>query len=107
MIAYGVEGGGFGLMIAIISMILIVHAIEAYILNPKIVSSYVHFPIFITFATLIVSEHMFGMIGLLIGVPILAMGVSIFSDIDRYITRTKNQYELDRSTEKTSDIPLE
>lgn len=47
-------------------MMTIVHAIEAYILNPKIVSSYIDFPVFITFIILIVSEHFFGLVGLLI-----------------------------------------
>lgn len=44
---------------AIVAMIAIVHAVEAYYLNPKIVSSYVHFPVFITFVILLVSEHFF------------------------------------------------
>lgn len=43
-------------------MIAIVHAVEAYYLNPKIVSSYVHFPVFITFIILLISEHLFGLI---------------------------------------------
>lgn len=51
---------------AIVGMIAVVHAMEAYYLNPKIVSSYVHFPVFITFVILLISEHFFGLIGLLI-----------------------------------------
>jgi predicted PurR-regulated permease PerM len=47
---------------AILAMIAIVHAVEAYYLNPKIVSSYVHFPVFITFVILLVSEHFFGLV---------------------------------------------
>ncbi len=47
-------------------MIALVHAIEAYYLNPKIVSSYVHFPVFVTFLILLVSEHIAGLLGLLI-----------------------------------------
>lgn len=101
IIAYGVEDGGLSMVIAIIIMISLVHAIEAYILNPKIVSSYVHFPVFVSFATLIISEHLFGMIGLLIGVPFLAMAISIFGDIDRYISQFQKNYELS----KNSSIP--
>lgn len=48
------------IVIAVIIMIAIIHAIEAYALNPKIVSSYIHFPVFVTFITLLVAEHIFG-----------------------------------------------
>ena len=58
-------------------MIAIVHAIEAYILNPKIVSSYVHFPVFITLLTLLIGEHVFGFIGLLIAIPLLSVSISL------------------------------
>ena len=91
LIGYGV--GGISIVFAIIVMISVIHAIEAYILNPKIVSSYVHFPVFVTFATLIMAEYMFGMIGLLIGVPILAILVSLFKDLDIYISHVKKQYQ--------------
>lgn len=64
IIGYGY--GGFPIVTAILIMMTIVHAIEAYILNPKIVSSYIDFPVFITFIILIVSEHFFGLVGLLI-----------------------------------------
>lgn len=92
IIGYGIEGGGIQIVMAIIVMICIIHAIEAYILNPKIVSSYMHFPVFITFATLIIAEHMFGMIGLLIGVPILAIIISVGADLNTYISRLKKEY---------------
>lgn len=55
IIGYGV--GGWQIVVAIIIMISVIHAIEAYILNPRIVSSYMHFPVFVTFATLIIAEH--------------------------------------------------
>ena len=51
--------GGLPVVIGLIAMIAIVHAVEAYYLNPKIVSSYVHFPVFITFVILLISEHFF------------------------------------------------
>jgi predicted PurR-regulated permease PerM len=68
IIAYGYGGPIVVLLVTI--MIAIVHMIEAYYLNPKIVSGYVHFPVFVTFIILLVSEHFFGLIGLLIGVPL-------------------------------------
>lgn len=92
IIGYGV--GGIPIVIAIVVMISIIHAIEAYILNPRIVSSYMHFPVFITFATLIIAEHLFGMIGLIVGVPILAIIISLFADLDRHISYIKSEYAL-------------
>ena len=51
-------------------MVAIVHAIESYILNPKLMSSKVQLPIFFTFIVLIVSQHLMGIWGLLIGIPL-------------------------------------
>lgn len=99
IIGYGI--GGFPIVMAIILMISIIHAIEAYILNPRIVSSYMHFPVFVTFATLIVAEHAMGMIGMLIGVPILAILISVFRDLDAYITEVRKNYSATKKEEKT------
>lgn len=89
LIGYGL--GGFNMVIAIIVMISVIHAIEAYILNPKIVSSYLHFPIFITFISLLIAEHYLGFVGLLIGVPILSVILSLFKDLDTYISSLQKQ----------------
>ncbi len=99
IIGYGI--GGIPIVIAIIVMISVIHAIEAYILNPRIVSSYMHFPVFVTFATLIVAEHMLGMIGMLIGVPLLAIFIAVSRDIDAYITNIRKEYSAIKKEEKT------
>lgn len=72
-------------------MIILVHALEAYILNPKIVSSYVHFPVFITFLVLIISEHLFGLVGLLIGIPLFSILIDLFDDLDTYISSIRRK----------------
>jgi predicted PurR-regulated permease PerM len=87
IIAYG-YGGPVSLLLAI-AMIAIVHAIEAYYLNPRIVSSYVHIPVFITFVILIVSEHFLGLVGLLIWVPLFVITLSFLDDIDQHISTIK------------------
>ncbi len=87
IIGYG-HGGLFAVM-SILIMILFVHAMETYVLNPKIVSSYVDFPVFITFLTLIVSEHIFGLVGLLIGIPLLSILLGFLEDFDQYIGEIK------------------
>jgi len=47
---------GMSAAVAVIILILVVHAIEAYYLNPKIVSSYLELPVSMTFVILLVSE---------------------------------------------------
>ncbi len=72
-------------------MIAVVHAIEAYYLNPKIVSSYMNFPVFITFIILLISEHLFGLIGLLMGVPLFSILTGLIEDLDKYVTEIKKK----------------
>lgn len=68
IIAYSV--GGLRYVIYIFIMIMVIHAIEAYILNPKFMSSKTELPIFYTFLVLLVAEHFWGTWGLIVGVPI-------------------------------------
>ncbi|GLY10206.1 AI-2E family transporter [Pseudobacillus badius] len=68
LIAYTI--GGFIKVIYVIIAIAIIHAIEAYILNPKLMSSKTDLPVFYTFVVLIFSEHFFGVWGLIIGIPV-------------------------------------
>lgn len=62
--------GGLIKIVYVLVMIAVVHAVEAYILNPKFMSNKTHLPIFYTFMILLVSEHFFGVWGLIVGVPI-------------------------------------
>ncbi|MFD3273092.1 AI-2E family transporter [Paenibacillus dendritiformis] len=76
--------GGLSKVVMVIIMIIVIHAIESYILNPKLMSSKVHLPIFYTFAILIVSEHFMGVWGLILGIPIFMflldlLEVNVFS----------------------------
>lgn len=68
IIAYSV--GGIKDVIYILIMILVLHALEAYVLNPKFMSSKTELPIFYTFLVLLVAEHFWGTWGLIVGVPI-------------------------------------
>ncbi len=62
--------GGLIKVVFVLIMIFIIHAIESYILNPKLMSDTTNIPMFFTFVTLIVSEHFMGIWGLLLGIPI-------------------------------------
>lgn len=83
MVGYSV--GGIRDVIYIIVMIIAIHALESYVLNPKFMSSRTELPIFYTFVVLMVSEKLFGTWGLIVGVPIFTflldiMGVKSIGD---------------------------
>ncbi|MDN6218048.1 MAG: AI-2E family transporter, partial [Enterococcus sp.] len=68
LIAYST--GGIQTVIYVLILIVIVHCVEAYILNPKFMSSRTKLPIFYTFVILLVSEKFLGVWGLIVGIPI-------------------------------------
>lgn len=68
MVGYSV--GGVRDVVYIIIMIIVIHTLEAYVLNPKFMSSRTDLPIFYTFIVLLIGEHLFGTWGLIVGVPI-------------------------------------
>ncbi|WP_411342434.1 AI-2E family transporter [Paenibacillus sp. WLX1005] len=62
--------GGIKYLLYLFILILVIHAIEAYLLNPKLMSSKTNLPVFYTFVILIFSEHFIGPWGLIIGIPL-------------------------------------
>ncbi|KAF6631661.1 AI-2E family transporter [Paenibacillus sp. EKM208P] len=68
LIAFSV--GGIQYVVYLVILIVVIHAIEAYFLNPKLMSSKTNLPIFFTFVVLIFSEHLIGIWGLIVGIPL-------------------------------------
>lgn len=62
--------GGLKTVVWVLILIAILHALESYILNPKLMSEKTKLPVFYTFVVLIVSENLLGIWGLIIGIPI-------------------------------------
>ncbi|MBX4266672.1 AI-2E family transporter [Clostridium estertheticum] len=62
--------GGLIKVVFVLIMIFIIHSIESYILNPKLMADNTNIPIFFTFIILIVCQHFMGIWGLLLGIPI-------------------------------------
>ncbi|ADP35109.1 AI-2E family transporter [Bacillus atrophaeus] len=75
IIAYSTGGGMYVLYIVLV--IMAIHAIETYFLNPKLMSAKTELPIFFTFTVLIFSEHFLGIWGLIIGIPIFVFLLDI------------------------------
>lgn len=67
IIAY--SHGGIADVFYIIILVIILHSLESYILNPNIMSYKTKLPVFFTFLVLITGEHFFGVWGLIIGLP--------------------------------------
>lgn len=91
--------GGFKMIIYILVLIAVLHALESYVLNPKLMSQKTKLPVFYTFVVLIVSEHILGIWGLIIGIPIFIFILDVLevknpdiaisdTDIDSYKENT-------------------
>lgn len=92
IIAIWFSYGGITVVVEILLMVTFIHMIEAYYLNPKIVSSYMELPISLTFLILIVSEQIMWMAGLLIWMPIFYIIIDLLKDFNNYITKVKWTY---------------
>ncbi|MBW1604826.1 AI-2E family transporter [Lactobacillus sp. Sy-1] len=98
-------GGLYDVLYMIIT-IIVVHGIEAYVLNPKFMSSRTKLPIFYTFVVLIVGEKIFGGWGLIVSVPIFTFILHVLNvqrvddkpDDEVKIIKKSNQSS--KSTEK-------
>ncbi|WP_261810124.1 AI-2E family transporter [Levilactobacillus humaensis] len=70
--------GGIIRVIAVLVLIVVIHMFESYFLHPRLMANATNLPIFVTFITLIVSEQIFGMWGLLVGMPLMAFFLDVF-----------------------------
>lgn len=96
MVAYAV--GGWQSVIATIIMIICIPVLEAYMLNPRFMSSQTHLPAFFTFIGLLASEKLFGTWGLIVGLPIF----TFFLDILQIKTLTKHKASDDQGKKKVA-----
>ena len=71
IIAIAQPDGGIGLAFLAVVGVLLIHLIEAWILNPKILGDMLHLHPVMVLAILAIGEHFFGVWGLLLGVPVI------------------------------------
>lgn len=69
---FAFKTGGISLVIWLIVMVLVVHAVEAYMLNPIIYGRHMKLHPVAILVILLIGEHLFGIWGLLLGVPVAA-----------------------------------
>lgn len=70
IILVAINAGGLHMMTYVVVLILIIHALEAYVLNPRIVSAAMHINPVITLMILYFGHTLMGMWGVILGVPI-------------------------------------
>lgn len=91
LLTIGYTIGGIMYVVYILILIMVIHAIEAYILNPKLMSSKTNLPVFYTFVILIFGEHFFGVWGLIVGIPVFVFLLDILD-----VQSTTNNRETER-----------
>lgn len=102
----------WSIIIEIILLISFIHAVEAYYLNPKIVSSFIHLPVSLTFLVLIVSEHLMWFAWLVIWISSFYLILELLKDTDQIITKSRdalskmNDLEQDTKEHLKKDIRL-
>jgi predicted PurR-regulated permease PerM len=89
IVLLALTGGGLTKALLALAWITVIHALEAYVLNPKIMgdAARIH-PVLIVLA-LVVGERSFGIVGALLAVPVASVVVAVF----RFLHR--KQVELD------------
>ncbi len=69
IVLMAINSGGIELGLWALTMIIAIHMLEAYVLNPRIVSSVMHINPVMTLIILYIAHSLIGMWGMLLGVP--------------------------------------
>jgi len=70
IVLVALNAGGFSLSLAAIVLVILIHAAEAYVLNPMIYGRHLRINPVLTLIILYVGYHAFGLWGMLLGVPV-------------------------------------
>lgn len=82
ILIFGLELGGLPLAFKLVILIAIVHAVEAYGLNPKITANILHIHPILVLILLLLGERFFGLWGMVLGVPIGFYVISVLTHTD-------------------------
>lgn len=80
ILLFGVQAGGLVLVFKLIVLITIVHAFEAYVLNPRITAKVLRVHPILVLILLLVGERFFGIWGMVVGVPIGFYVISVLTE---------------------------
>lgn len=87
ILIFGLESGGLFLAFKLAILIAVVHAIEAYGLNPKITANILHIHPILVLVLLLLGERFFGIWGMVLGVPIGYYIISVLTQRDDTLAR--------------------
>ncbi|OPJ59879.1 AI-2E family transporter [Clostridium oryzae] len=77
LIAFSI--GGPIKVVYVLIMIVLLHCLESYVLNPKLMADKTKLPMFFTFILLILGEHFMGIWGLLLSIPLFIFFLDIIN----------------------------
>lgn len=77
LLIIGYNIGGLTTVTYVLAIIAVLHFIEGYFLNPKLMSTKMNLPMLYTFSVLLFSEHYIGVWGLILGIPIFVFMLDI------------------------------
>lgn len=92
IILFGIQVGGINLVIKLLMLIAVVHAFEAYILNPNITGNVLHIHPILVLVLLLIGERFFGVWGMVAGVPVGYYVISILTLQDENILNESHPY---------------
>jgi len=86
--------GGIFKVLEVIIMIVIIHAVEAYVLDPKLIGHRTALPVSIVFVALIIAQSYLGIWGMLLGIPFFiflmnVLGIDYISALDKGASKKK------------------
>ena len=70
IVLVALNAGGLGLSLSAVVLVAVIHAVEAYLLNPLIYGRHMKLNPVLTVIILYVAYHAFGLWGMLLGVPV-------------------------------------
>ncbi|MCP5143502.1 MAG: AI-2E family transporter [Gammaproteobacteria bacterium] len=70
IVLVALNAGGLGLSLGVIGLVVFIHVVEAYLLNPLIYGKHLKLNPVLTLIILYVGYHAFGLWGMLLGVPV-------------------------------------
>jgi predicted PurR-regulated permease PerM len=91
IVLLALTSGGMSKGLLALGWILIIHALEAYVLNPKIMgtATRIH-PVLIVLA-LVIGERSFGLVGALLAVPVASIFVAVFRFLQRKLAELEDR----------------
>jgi predicted PurR-regulated permease PerM len=83
IVLFGLQAGGVALALKLILLIAGIHALEAYILNPRITGGVLHVHPLLVLVLLLLGERFGGVWGMVVGVPVGYYILSVLTEPDQ------------------------